>query len=150
MLTELEIMADMEATAHAVESGLLVPTVTVNNKLLDALERCLEADARWPEIITTVPAPKDPTNTEEVEALEWKREQITKEIARAGRADRCSQRSRSRFVSSAAMTPPRLCRNVFAELVVNPPCLRTHRSRYNPQQPQLRGTFHTEGAIIHL
>jgi hypothetical protein len=86
MVTELEMAADCEATGHAVENGYIAPRATVNERLLDAIDRCLEVEPRIAEIVATVPAAEDPENITEVEALEWKREMIAKQIARAVRA----------------------------------------------------------------
>jgi hypothetical protein len=88
MLTELEIQADMEATAFAVENGFVVVQQTENERLLDALERCFEAEQNLPEILAKAPKPKNPADTVEVEALEWQREVIEKQIRRGARAAR--------------------------------------------------------------
>lgn len=86
MLTELEIRADCEATGYAVEQGYVAPRQLVNPKLAEAIERCLEVEPRIDEIIAAVPQAEDPENQVEVDALEWKREMIEKQIRRALRA----------------------------------------------------------------
>lgn len=86
MLTPLEITADCEAIGHAVENGYIAPRLTNNARLLDAIDRCLEVEPRIEEIVASVPQPEDPTNKIEVDALQWKREMIEKQICRAVRS----------------------------------------------------------------
>jgi hypothetical protein len=86
MLTTLDIAADCDAIGHAVENGLVSLRPTTNHRMMEAIERCLEVEPRIAEIIATVPQAEDPTNTTEVEALEWKREMIEHQIRRAVRA----------------------------------------------------------------
>jgi len=81
-------MADMEATAHAVENGYIVPRTLNDSRLRDALERCFEAEANLPEILARQRKPKNPDDQVEVEALEWQREVIELQIRRGARAAR--------------------------------------------------------------
>src|SRR6476620_5943331 len=86
MISELEIMADMEATAHAVEQGYITPRASTNERLLDAIDRCIQAEGRIDEIVATVPEAEDPENPIEVAAMQWKRTMIAHQIRRAVRA----------------------------------------------------------------
>lgn len=85
-LTELEIRAEIQATSHAVEQGYIEVRPSSNERLLDAIERCFEAEQRLPEILASVQPPKNPDDKVEVEALQWQRETIEKQIRRAARA----------------------------------------------------------------
>lgn len=86
MLTPLEIAADCEAIGHAVEHGYIAPRAVSNDRLREAIDRCLAVEPRIAEIQATVPPPTDPNNPIEVDALEWKRDMIGKQLERAVRA----------------------------------------------------------------
>jgi hypothetical protein len=88
MLREQEIVAEAQALSLAYENGYSPPEIRGNSKMLDAIEACIEAEARIEEFAATVPAATDPNNQTEVDAIEWKRDQIRFQIRRCARAAR--------------------------------------------------------------
>ena len=86
MLTNAEIMADVEATASAVEQGFIMLRPRSNTKLIEAINLCITIENRIPDIVATVPEADDPENEILVDALQWKRETIEKQMRRAVRA----------------------------------------------------------------
>lgn len=93
MLDPRLINADIEATRIASEQGFLVTSATKNEKMLEALELCLEAEQDLPNILAKVPVAKPRFDTGEVDPIEvdayaWRKDYITKQVQRAARAAR--------------------------------------------------------------
>src|SRR6185295_7947163 len=85
-LEELEMMADCDATGDAVEQGIITARASTNERLLEAIDRCIAVEDHIEAIVATVPEAEDPENEIEVDALQWKREMIEHQIRRAVRA----------------------------------------------------------------
>jgi hypothetical protein len=85
MYPELLAQADFEITQMASEHGLLAAEQGSNGKLLEALDRCIAAAEQIEDFAASVPAPTNPEFLIEVNALEWKRDYIRKQVNRAAR-----------------------------------------------------------------
>src|SRR6185295_4809866 len=73
-------------TGDAVEQGIITARASTNERLLEAIDRCIAVEDHIEAIVATVPEAEDPENEIEVDALQWKREMIEHQIRRAVRA----------------------------------------------------------------
>ena len=83
-MTPLILRARAEITARAVQGGYVNRPATSNDRLQDALQRCLDAEANLDEILANVPPAEDPDNAIEVNALNWKRDMIRAQVTLGG------------------------------------------------------------------
>ena len=86
MELEDQILAEMEATAFAMEQGYISLILSENFRLTEAIDRCLELEDRIDEIVAAIPPAEDPDNEIEVDAIAWKKYAVRKQCERAVRA----------------------------------------------------------------
>lgn len=92
----LEAQVRARAAKQAYDSGLTVVRMGDNPRIVQAIEDCLDAEARLDETLASIPDPVNPDDTIEVGAREYQREFITKQVQRAVR----SARERKTYLSS--------------------------------------------------
>lgn len=85
-LNPIDIYADMESIARAVDHGLIFRPASANDRLTEAIERCFEAAANLPAILDAVEKPDDPEDKTAWDAYAWKKSYIQKQVLRAARA----------------------------------------------------------------
>lgn len=88
MFSQIQLQARAEALSLANRRGYVVRKANANDRLQDALQRCIEAEQNLPEILANVPPPEDPRNKIEVDSLNWKRDMIEAQVTRAAYAAR--------------------------------------------------------------